>query len=177
MHDLNIRVNSHIGLAFAFIFSYLILIKGDCGRNAYNEDNERRVMSYNLELSYKMAILSTRPKSYVSSNKRSSLNLRRHKREFGSSHEKSDVWPRPQGVRLSLAKSNPVFCLYQRPLCVVERLGRKKERARRARWEREREKRGLFPLPIVPRALSIFQLLLFLLGHPARASAGEKATS
>ena len=58
MHDLNIRVNSHIGLAFAFIFSYLILIKGDCGRNAYNEDNERRVMSYNLELSYKMAILS-----------------------------------------------------------------------------------------------------------------------
>ena len=58
MHDLNIRVNSHIGLAFVFIFSSLILIKGDCGRNGYNEDNERRVMSYNLELSYKMAILS-----------------------------------------------------------------------------------------------------------------------
>ena len=33
MHDLNIRVNSHIGLAFVFIFSYLILVKGDCGRN------------------------------------------------------------------------------------------------------------------------------------------------
>ena len=29
MHDFNIRVNSHIGLAFVFIFSYLILIKGD----------------------------------------------------------------------------------------------------------------------------------------------------
>ena len=58
MHDFNIRVNSHIGLAFVFIFSYLILIKGDCGRNDYDDDNERRVMSYNLELSYKMAILS-----------------------------------------------------------------------------------------------------------------------
>ena len=58
MHDFNIRVNSHIGLAFVFIFSYLILIKGDCGRNGYNEDNERREMSYNPELSYKMAILS-----------------------------------------------------------------------------------------------------------------------
>ena len=129
---------------------------------------------------------STRPKSYVSRHKRSSLNLSRRKREFGSSHEKSDVWPSPQGVRLLLAKSNPVFCLYhkqlslsppQRPLCVVERLGRKKERTLRARWEGEREKRGLFSLPIVPCELSIFQLLLFLLGHPARASAGEKATS
>ena len=58
MHDFNIRVNSHIGLAFVFIFSYLSLIKGDCGRNAYNDDNERRVRSYNPELSYKMAILS-----------------------------------------------------------------------------------------------------------------------
>ena len=58
MHDFNIRVNSHIGLAFVFIFSYLILIKGDCGRNGYDDDNERRVMSYNPELSYKMAILS-----------------------------------------------------------------------------------------------------------------------
>ena len=57
MHDFYIRVNSHIGLAFVFIFSYLILIKGDCGRNGYNDDTERRVMSYNPELSYKMAIL------------------------------------------------------------------------------------------------------------------------
>ena len=58
MHDLNIRVNSHTGLAFVFIFSYLILIKGDCGRNGHNDDTERREMSYNPELSYKMAILS-----------------------------------------------------------------------------------------------------------------------
>ena len=58
MHDLNTRFNSHIGLAFVFIFSYLILIKGDCGRNGYNDAYERHVMSYNPELSYKMAILS-----------------------------------------------------------------------------------------------------------------------
>ena len=58
MHDFYIRVNSHIGLVFVFIFSYPILIKGDCGRNGYNGDNERRVMCYNPELSYKMAILS-----------------------------------------------------------------------------------------------------------------------
>ena len=51
----------------------------------------------------------------------------------------------------------------QRPLSVVERLGRKKKRVRGARWEGERERMGssLFPLPIVPRALSFFRLLLF----------------
>ena len=53
-----IRVTSHIGLAFVFIFSVLILINGDCGRNGYNDDNERRVMPYNPELSYRMAVLS-----------------------------------------------------------------------------------------------------------------------
>jgi len=31
-----------------------------------------------------------------------------------------------------------------------------------------------FPLPIVPRALSVFRLLLFLLGYPAGASAKER---
>ena len=35
----------------------------------------------------------------------------------------------------------------------------------------------LFPLPIVPRALSIFRLLLFLLGYPAGASAEERGSS
>ena len=55
---LYIRVNSHILLAFVFIFSFLIPIEGDCGRNGYNGDNERREMSYNPELSYRMAILS-----------------------------------------------------------------------------------------------------------------------
>ena len=53
-----IRVSSHIGLAFVFIFSFPNVIKCDCGRNGYNDDNERHVMSYNPELSYRMAILS-----------------------------------------------------------------------------------------------------------------------
>ena len=45
--------------------------------------------------------------------------------------------------------------------CVVGRLGRKEKRALGARWEGEREKRGsrLFPLPIVPGALSIFSII------------------
>ena len=44
---------------------------------------------------------------------------------------------------------------------VVGRLGRKEKRALGARWEGEREKRGscLFPLPIVPCALSIFSII------------------
>ena len=43
-------------------------------------------------------------------------------------------------------------------LCVVGRLGRKKKRARGARYEGEKEKRGsrLSPLPIFPCALSNF---------------------
>ena len=43
----------------------------------------------------------------------------------------------------------------QRPLCVVGRLGTKKKRARGARREGEREKRGsrFSPLPIVARAV------------------------
>ena len=45
--------------------------------------------------------------------------------------------------------------------CVVGRLGRKEKRALGVRWEGEREKRGscLFPLPIVPGALSIFSII------------------
>ena len=50
------------------------------------------------------------------------------------------------------------------------RLGRKKERARGPRWEREREKRGLG----LGQALSIFRLLLFLLGNPAGTYAEER---
>ena len=57
----------------------------------------------------------------------------------------------------------------QRTLCVVGRLGRKKkEGARGFRGGR------LFPLPIIPSALAIFRLLLFLLGYQARASAEER---
>ena len=44
----------------------------------------------------------------------------------------------------------------QRPLCVVGRLGRKKKRARGARWEGGRENRGFSPFPIASRTLSIF---------------------
>ena len=42
------------------------------------------------------------------------------------------------------------------------------------RGKREERPSRLFPPPIVPRALSIFPLLLFLLGHPAEASAEER---
>ena len=66
----------------------------------------------------------------------------------------------------------------QRPLYVEGGLGRKKKRARGARWEGEREKRGLFPLPIVPWALSIFPfVLLFFLRYPAGAFAEEREFS
>ena len=62
----------------------------------------------------------------------------------------------------------------QRPLCVVGRLGRKKERARVARWEGERENRGyrLFPLPIVPRALSVFLIIAIFIGIPSGSLCG-----
>ena len=53
---------------------------------------------------------------------------------------------------------------------------RKKKKARGGQWEGEREEERFFPLPIVPRALSIFRLLLFLLGYTAGASA-EKTGS
>ena len=45
--------------------------------------------------------------------------------------------------------------------CVVGRLGRKEKRALGARWEGERGKRSsrLFPLPIVPGALSILSII------------------
>ena len=63
----------------------------------------------------------------------------------------------------------------QRPLCVVGRLGRKKKKARGARWEGEREKRGLFPFPIFICTRSFFRLLLFSLEYPAGDSAEERA--
>ena len=40
----------------------------------------------------------------------------------------------------------------------------------------ERPRFRIFPLPIVPRGLSIFSLLLFLLGYPAEAFAEERVT-
>ena len=52
-----------------------------------------------------------------------------------------------------------------------EREGRK--RAGDDGKARER-KQGLFPLPITPRALSSFRLLLFLFGYPVGATAKER---
>ena len=50
----------------------------------------------------------------------------------------------------------------QRPLCIVERLEKREKKAHGGQWEGEREEARFFPLPIVPRALSmIFRLLLF----------------
>ena len=49
--------------------------------------------------------------------------------------------------------------------------GERKREPHDGKWNARRDKRGplLFPLPIVPRAFSIFRLLLFLLGYPARS--------
>ena len=55
--------------------------------------------------------------------------------------------------------------------CVVGRLGRKKKRARGARWEGGREKRG------APRAFYFCRLLIFWWGYPAGASAEEREHS
>ena len=62
----------------------------------------------------------------------------------------------------------------QRPLCIVGRPEKGKKKARGGQREGERKEAKFFPLPIVPRALSIFRLLLFLLGYQAGASAGKR---
>ena len=61
----------------------------------------------------------------------------------------------------------------QRPLCVVGRLGeRKRERARH-----DGKEEGRFPLPIVPRALSIFSIIAILMGIPSGSlCGGERST-
>ena len=58
MHNLTTRHSIFAVLAFILTSSQIILIKGDCRRNGYSDDTETLVMSYNPELSYKMAILS-----------------------------------------------------------------------------------------------------------------------
>ena len=84
----------------------------------------------------------------------------------------------------------------QRPLCIVGRAGEREKESARGIMGRGKKPssslprksgailntlygRGsrLFPLPIVPRALSIFRLLLFLLGYPAGSSAEERGSS
>ena len=52
--------------------------------------------------------------------------------------------------------------------------GERKKKARGGQWEGEREEARFFPLPVVPRALSIFRLLLFLLGYPSGSLCGEE---
>ena len=56
------------------------------------------------------------------------------------------------------------------------RLEKGKKKARGGQWEGKREEARFFPLPIVPRALSIFRLLLFLLGYQAVASAEKRGS-
>ena len=69
----------------------------------------------------------------------------------------------------------------QRPLVSYREMDRGKKKARGGRrdWKRRSEAFSLlsrlFPLAIVPRALFIFRLLLFLLRYSAEASAEEKA--
>ena len=50
-----------------------------------------------------------------------------------------------------------------------EELGKKKKRARGARWE------GLFPLPIVPRALSIFWIIAIFIVIPSGSLCGGES--
>ena len=68
-----------------------------------------------------------------------------------------------------------LLSLPQRPFCVVGRLGSKKKKARGARLEGEREKRGLFPpfpSSLVPRALSIFFIIAIFIGIPSGSLCG-----
>ena len=62
----------------------------------------------------------------------------------------------------------------QRPLCVVGRLGRKKKKARGARWEGEREKRGLFPFSHLHLHAFFFSIIAIFIGIPSgRLCRGE----
>ena len=61
----------------------------------------------------------------------------------------------------------PVLSPPQRPLCVVGRLGRKKKRARGARWEVSLYRSS-------PARFLFFSIILFWWGYPAGASAEER---
>ena len=61
----------------------------------------------------------------------------------------------------------------QRPLCVFGRLGeRKRERARH-----DGKEEGRFPLPIVPRALSIFSIIAILMAIPSGSLCGGERSA
>ena len=82
-------------------------------------------------------------------------------------------WPDGLAEKIWLTKF-PLSSAAEASLCCRE-AGEKEKDSARGTMGRGREKRGPFPLPIVPRALSIFRLLLLLLGYPAGASAEERA--
>ena len=69
--------------------------------------------------------------------------------------------------------------LPHRPLCVLGRLARgKKESAQGMMGRKKRGSEAHFsPLSIVPRALPIFGLLIFLLGYLEEASAQEREST
>ena len=66
----------------------------------------------------------------------------------------------------------PFASLFRRGL-LWHREGEEKRSAQGTMGKGKKEERRLFLLLIVPRALGIFRLLLFLLGYPAGASAEE----
>ena len=71
----------------------------------------------------------------------------------------------------------PVLSPPQRPLCVVGRLGRKKKRARGARWEGGREKRGPpFPSSHRPPHAFYFFDYFILMGIPSGSLCGGERT-
>ena len=85
--------------------------------------------------------------------------------KFNEVYDRNYMWP-----RLCSSKTQSPLVTYflselsplQRPLCVVGRLGRKKKRARRARWEGERE------LPPFPSSHRLFFLLFYFDGDTQR---------
>ena len=65
----------------------------------------------------------------------------------------------------------------QRPLCVVGRLGREKERARWARWEGEREQKApAFSLfPSFPARFLFFSIIAIVIGIPSGSLCGGES--
>ena len=81
-----------------------------------------------------------------------------------------------RNIEHSYILKNSSFSLASAEASIVGRLEKGKKKARGGQWEGEREEARFFPLPIVHRALSIFRLLLFLLGYPAGASAEKRGS-
>ena len=66
----------------------------------------------------------------------------------------------------------------QRPLCVVGRLGRKKKKARGARWKEEREKRSLSLFPSSPSNFLHFDYsIAIFIGIPSGSLCGGESSN